>query len=251
MKFAANIYPFGDREEEDLAGVLACVSDAGYEGVEVFTDRHPANRTAAELRSMIGDAGLELSSAYTGPPLLQADAIDATVDYLGELGARDVVLAILPPYDSLPALYDVLAAMAEKVTAAGMVLHHHNHAVELKPVEGTDTLLLDDLMENVPGMSFLVCVYYLANADFDPVPFLEPRKDRIGMIHLKDYATDRSGDPADVGCGVLDFGPIMQFAAAEGHEWLVLENHAPKAGPDESVRISLENARRIWAETIG
>ena len=39
---------------------------------------------------------------------------------------------------------------------------------------------------------------------------------------------------ADIGCGTIDFPPVMQFALGNEFDVLVLESHMPQTTPEES-----------------
>jgi hypothetical protein len=68
------------------------------------------------------------------------------------------------------------------------------------------------------------------------------------IIHLKDMAADGSEAFAEVGTGLIDFVPILEWGEANGIEWYAVEQDVCPGDPMDSLRISLNNLNRLADE---
>jgi sugar phosphate isomerase/epimerase len=81
-------------------------------------------------------------------------------------------------------------------------------------------------------------------AGVDPVQFLEAQRERIGYIHLKDYArqpdtNDRAGLIwRELGNGVMDWQAVLPVLPTLDVEWALVEQDRTDREPGESLQIS-------------
>src|SRR5699024_5933538 len=74
---------------------------------------------------------------------------------------------------------------AHKLADEGIELYYHTHHIEFQRFDGK--FLLDIMKENTTKLGFELDVHWIHRAGVDPVDFIKQYKDRVALIHLKDY----------------------------------------------------------------
>lgn len=216
------LYTLREEAKADLAGVIRRLGEIGYAGVEPagFHDRTPA-----EFRALVDDAGLAISGAHVPVPL--GDAANKILDGQEELGNRDLVVAFLPPdrftdAGAVRKCADELNRANELVRARGMTLGYHNHYWEFESQidgESAHALLFRLLDEHVFAE---VDTYWAKVGGVDPVATVAALGARARFLHIKDGpADDPQADMTAVGQGAVDVPAII--AANDAVEWQVVE----------------------------
>ena len=93
--------------------------------------------------------------------------------------------------------------IAEKLAAAGMTFNYHNHDFEFKKLPDADCNIMDILLaETDPAcFHFIPDVAWIHFAGYDPVAVLGRMKDRVKVLHFKDYVIDEAGERKFVSLG--------------------------------------------------
>jgi sugar phosphate isomerase/epimerase len=217
------LYMLNKELEADFQGTLNQVAAIGYREVELAGFH---NRTGAELRKALDEAGLtcpsvhiQMTSLFPGMPSLADPA--AIIEIMQVLGAKQLVVpAFTLPERFLPRLRDPalmrdmrrLGAAAWEIGLAmtaedwkdfarslnekgrlfaksGLRIGYHNHNVELAPLAGGGTPLEVLIRETDPALvSFELDVGWAASAGIDAAAFLNRYASRINQLHLKDTA---------------------------------------------------------------
>ncbi len=247
MKISANLFAFKEREFSEFPGICRALQTSGFHGIEIRN--HAGHDTPQHLREVAGDHDLTIVSAYLEYACFKPDKMDETLAFQRAAGPAYLALSAYPFGESPDP--DVFIAdfrrMTRAATDAGFIFLFHNHERELVTRDAAGRWLLHHLLEEVPGLRLELDVYYLAKTGIAPRQFLEENGDRIGLLHLKDLAGDAEQSTADIGEGVIDFAPILEFAEAQGHRWIVLENHRPQGPPEDSLDTCIKNLRRFAA----
>ena len=114
----------------------------------------------------------------------------------------------------------------EKIRAAGLRFAYHNHAFEFEDLGGTNAYEI--LINEMPGLFFIVDTYWLLYAGQDIEKTIERLKDRIVSVHFKDMLSEPKGPICPCGDGVIDFAPILALCDRLGiPEALVEQDNAP------------------------
>jgi sugar phosphate isomerase/epimerase len=66
-------------------------------------------------------------------------------------------------------------------------------------------------------------VSWIKKAGRDPLNFIQTYANRMPIIHLKDMAKDEKQSFAEIGTGLIDFAPILQWGEQNGIEWYAVE----------------------------
>lgn len=104
--------------------------------------------------------------------------------------------------------------MAHAFAKEGIQLCYHNHHVEFEKYDGE--YLIDIMRDNTTQLAFELDVHWIQRGGENPVQVVQRFKDRIGLLHLKDYRVGRlvvdSDDFKDMGKFMNKFTNIIEFA---------------------------------------
>ena len=239
------MYTLRDEAAKDFVGTLRKVADIGYEGVQLSGPTEGIS--AREIRALLDDLGLQAPSG--GSPL---EALEADLD-----GAIEYALELRVPYIRIPFLrQDVrdsadawkrtaqrMTEMGEEIAKHGMTLCYHNHSFEFERFDGKYGI---DILYEESDPRYVhaeIDTYWVRHGGEDPAEYLRRLANRVPLVHLKDMEED--GSFGEVGEGVMEWEPIFAAAEASGAKWYIVEQDTCKRPPLESVRISLENLRKM------
>jgi sugar phosphate isomerase/epimerase len=238
FKIALQLYSLREQCGADLDNVLARVAEAGYDGVETHM---LYDMPARELRLKFDKYGLSCPSMHVGWDQFKND-LDGVISDAAALGASFIIIPILRPVTDKASDVRELAGFVKENTArvagSGLKWLFHNHSNEFAILDsGKD--FFDELLENTePGQIDLqVDTYWTEKAGVPVKAFIERVKPRIKCFHLKDHR--------EIGAGDIDFPLVLNAARELGHEWLVVEQEEFDLDPFESIRISVENVKRM------
>jgi sugar phosphate isomerase/epimerase len=228
----------------DIAASLKKVRAIGYEAVQV-SGMGPIDE--AELVKMLKEEGLTLCATHE-PSNVILDETDKVIERLYKLDCKYTAY----PYpvgvdfanqEQVDTLIRKLNAAGEKMAREGQVLTYHNHAHEFHRFQGKPLL---DYIYAKSDPRFLqgeIDTYWVQAGGGDPVEWCAKLKNRLPLLHLKDYGVGADGKPffAEIGEGNLDFPAIIQAAEASGTEWFIVEQDRCPGDEFESLAISFRN----------
>lgn len=222
------LYSIRDFMEKDFMGSLEKVAEIGYDCVEFAGF---GGYKADELRAKLDSLGLKCVCTHTGVNEMQADNIDATVDYIAALGAKYCALPSLPEeYRATSPMFaekiEIVKNACAKFAAKGIQLLYHNHDFEYTMVG--DKFALDILYETVPGLMPEFDTCWVKFAGQCPVDYLKKYAGRTPVVHLKDFICkemrNRDGfEFRPVGEGCQDIPSIISAALEGGAKAFVVE----------------------------
>lgn len=132
---------------------------------------------------------------------------------------------IVSPWTNVPEnieqakiICDYHNAVGQKVREAGMKYGYHTHSHEFDKINGTDTLWIDYMMENIApeNMFWQMDVYWAVMAGKSPVEQIKKYPGRFTLLHIKDlYELGQSG--------MVDLAPIFALADQAGMNGFVVE----------------------------
>jgi len=242
---ACQLIVFGERPRTDLPGVLRAIAQAGYDG---FEGGGPGALSAAQMKALLEELGLQLAGVHSGYDGLQD--LDATLSYMDALDCRLLMCSGvgdtkrgLAAYESAA---DVFNRVGRRCQERGIRFCYHNHSWEFQTYDGVRAL--DRLYELTDPRCVHLCVdvYWVAHGGADPAAFLQQHLDRIGTVHFKDMGED--GSFAEIGQGTLDFSAMMEVLSTKPDlEWIVVEQDRTRRTPEESIALS----RQYMREELG
>lgn len=236
----------------DLPALLKQIRGIGYEEVETAGDlyQHPA----AELRSMILDAGLSVPSGH-----FDYKTFPDRLTYAKQLGVKWAVCPSIPQSSSLESFHIAAKQFNEWAKLAkdqGMGFAYHNHDAEFRDLGGKTGY--DVLIEETdPALVFFeVDCYWVAQAGIDPLQLMHKLRQRVRLLHLKDRkpgfppSFDTGASSAhftEVGSGTLAWKPILESARKLGVEYYFVEQDKTDGPPLESIATSYKYLRTLLA----
>lgn len=219
---SVQLYSLRKEAELDFVGVLKRVAAIGYKGVE------PAgfwNLTPKELKKIVTDLGMEISSSHS--PWVKPDNLNQVIEVAGELGI-DLVACGFGPDDfknleAIKATAEKVNGMQEKLAQAGLTLFQHNHYWEFERLNGR--IMYDIYAELCPKVKFELDTYWAANFGKENAPEqVKKFKDRCVLLHIKDGMFDKENNVmVAVGSGKNDIKGIVAAADEKVTRWLVVE----------------------------
>ncbi len=220
----------GEELNNDRWGTLKKLAEAGYQGLEGAALVEESLDATHENRKRLNDLGLEsvaLSCKHFNPELL-----DGVIEQAQAIGAKYIV-TYWGPTDSEEQLEKdagALETMAKRCQDAGLTYCYHNHSHEFANLFGPKATkyALEILMEHAPSAAIELDVAWCHFGGADPVMFLRQYGQRIPIIHVKDFYDDNiCGRFTAVGTGVVDCMACIEAAAAQGTQWMVVEQDKP------------------------
>lgn len=218
---SVQLYTVREALQEDLAGSLQRLADAGFTQVEPF---------AFDQFDGLGDA---LAAAGLSAPTTHAhylgeapEAIAAVFDKAAVLGIQTVIDPHVPAdrWQSAESIDETAAQLNEAAAIAaerGVTVGYHNHAHELESeIDGRTALeYFADKLD--PAVVLEVDTYWVVVGGHDPVALLKRLGDRVVALHIKDGpGTTETKDQVAVGSGSL---PIADIIAAAPDALRVIE----------------------------
>lgn len=233
---SVQLYSLREEAKNDLVGVLKQVAAMGYQGVE-FAGLH--GHSPAEIRKVLDDLGLKVSSAHAGLPT--AENKNKIVDDALTLGYSWHICGRPPAgyatlEDTLRSA-DQFATATELLKDTGLKFAIHNHDFEFnKEFEGKTPHRI--VMEKVPGLCAQLDTYWIKTAGVDPVQVISEYGDRVRLLHIKDGPCERGPAMTAVGDGIMVWEPIVEAAEKADVEWFIVEIDNCDTDMTEAVRRS-------------
>jgi inosose dehydratase len=223
------------------------IAAAGYHGVEMF-DGNLADYADKpdELSGILNDAGVTLTSVYTGANFIYADIlpdelhrINRAAELAATFGAERLVVGggarraagtTDEDYHRLGNALDQVTDIAENF---GLTASYHPHLSTI--VESPDEL---ERLMPLTRIGFCPDTAHLAAGGADPAAVIRKYPERIRHVHLKDLRKDPFAF-LPLGQGELDFPDIIQAIKESGYDsWLMVELDEYDGDPRAAAEIS-------------
>ncbi len=227
----------------DYAATLKRVREIGYPAIQISG---VGPLPVSELRAVAENEGLTICATHEpGGTIL--DEPRKVVDRLAALGCKYTAYPFPGGVDfndraAVEALTGRLDAAGAVLREAGQVLAYHNHALEFVHMDGKPVLETIYNRTNPANLQGEIDTYWVQAGGGNPVEWCARLKNRLPLLHLKDYGIGADGKPyfAEIGSGNLDFKAIIAAAEASGCEWFIVEQDTCPGDPFDSVRKSFD-----------
>lgn len=128
----------------------------------------------------------------------------------------------------------------------GMTFNYHNHDFEFSKLEDSDKNMMDLLLEesNPELFNFIPDVAWIHYAGYDPVDVLEKMKNRVKVLHFKDYIITDDGVRkfVSLGQGLVDLKSCYKAAAELNIPYIMYEQDCDWINGD-----AFEATAQSWA----
>lgn len=239
---AAQLYTIREftQTPESIATSFEKLAKIGYRAVQLSA-MDPIG--ADEVKKMAADNGLTICATHANGDDLRT-APDKVVDELRALDCQYTAYPFpknvdLGSVESVDTLIADLDKATRVLAAAGQVLTYHNHQTEFRKLEG------ETVMDRIYRKSCIqgeIDTYWVQFGGESPVEWCKKLRDRIPLLHLKDYKITDDGSAAfcEIGAGTLDFSAIIREAEASGCKWFIVEQDTCPGDPFDSLKQSYD-----------
>ncbi|MBS4195921.1 sugar phosphate isomerase/epimerase family protein [Lederbergia citri] len=252
------------------------VHELGYQSVEV-SQIPMTKENVKELKRASDDFNIDIT-AISAPlePMMPGqqqenltDDFEKIVSDCRALDCQFIRIGMLPftimgDKEKIMNFIQSAEEMAHKLQEYDIELYYHTHHIEFQRYDGK--FLLDLMKENTIKLGFELDVHWIHRAGVDPVDFIKQYKDRVKLIHLKDY---RIGDLhltdedfkdmknfffkftnliefAEVGAGNLNMKAIIEASIIAGAKhFLVEQDDTYGRDPFDCLRDSANNLKEM------
>jgi sugar phosphate isomerase/epimerase len=253
LPIGLQLYSVRELLPKDFDGTLHQLRAAGYTVVEAAGY---FNKTAAEFRRSLDQAGLRCVSAHY-PLATLRQQLDQLIEYGHTLGLEYMICSSAAGVHRNPSakgeltlddwryVADEFNRIGEKVKATGMTFGMHNHIPEFGTENGV--VFYDELLR-LTDPKFVVfemdCGWVTA-AGHNPVDYLSKSPQRFPLLHVKDMARGPNGKYHSVvlGHGVVDYRPILR--AATGLKYYFIEQEEFSGDPITELREDAQYMRNL------
>jgi sugar phosphate isomerase/epimerase len=223
MPIGCQTWPVRERIAKDFPGTIKQVAQAGFQTIELCSPAGYADSgfaglakyTGAELRRILGDAGVTCVSSHFGIQELREDQ-EGRIAWAKDVGLTQMMVPSLdgpknPTMDDVKRAADEYNKMGERSAKAGIQQGLHNEEFECTTVDGKRTydVLLKLLDPRLVKFQFQVSTISLG---FDAAEYLTKYPGRFISMHVQGWS-GKTKKVMPVGQDTLDWKNI--FAAAK------------------------------------
>jgi sugar phosphate isomerase/epimerase len=226
MPIGCQTYPVRAMIAKDFPGTLKQLADAGFQAIELCSPVGYAGSgfgglakyKGAELRKIIGDAGLQCESSHFDIKELRENQA-GRIAWAKDLGLTQMLVPSLdgprnPTMDDVKRAAGEYNKIGEKAAQAGIQQGLHNEGFELSMVDGKRTYdLLLELLDPKLVMFQFQCS--TISRGYDAAEYFTKYPGRFVSMHVQDWSPATRKQMA-VGQGTLDWTRIFTAAKTGG-----------------------------------
>ena len=236
---------FGQRNDNDIEGVLRDVKAAGFlafEGGNLF-------KSYGEdvTRRLLDETGLRVSGAHFGyGTFVDAGELDGHIAYAQAVGLKRFMCSGVAEnsVEGYKKSAQVFMEAGRKLADAGLSFNYHNHDWEFADLSGATGMEILAQETDPALVKFNIDVFWLHYAGQNPSEFITRHADRAGYFHFKDgreikpLLGKRHAEFTELGRGDVDLKAAYKTALQVGAEWLVYEQDSTNLSPLEAATVS-------------
>ena len=211
---------------QDFPGTVKQLADAGFQRIELCSPVGYAESgfgviakyKGAELKKILGDAGIKCESSHFDMKELRANQADR-IAWAKDVGLTQMLVPSLggprmPTMDDVKRIADEYNKMGDKAAQAGIRQGLHNENFELTTIDGKRTydILLDLLDPKLVKFQFQVSTI---SRGYDAAEYFMKYPGRFVSMHVQDWSSETKKTMA-VGQGTLDWKKIFTAARTGG-----------------------------------
>jgi len=252
------------------------IYELGYRAVEV-SQIPMTSENVADLKKASQDFDIEIA-ALSAPlePMMPgmpgetlANDFDKIVQDCKTLDCSFLRIGMLPlnimgDKDKIMEFIAKAEEMAHRLADQGIELYYHTHHVEFQKFDGV--YLLDLIKNNTTKLGFELDIHWIQRAGENPVDIITQYKDRISLLHLKDYRIGQLDvneedfkdmskffhkffnliEFAEVGEGNMNIPAVIDAGLASGAKYFLVEQDDTYGrDPFDCLEISAQNLRKL------
>lgn len=282
IKVGLQLYSVRNALAQNPYKTLEEIAKIGYKYIEAANHHADSDDgvgfglSAKEMKKVLDDNQMKIVGCHINP--LNVDRMPAILEYHQELGNKQVGCDIeFFPYmdmDYLKRRCEFFNEIGRKCKEYGLRYYYHNHYQEFQKFG--ESTVYDIIMANTdPEYVFVeMDIYWIMRGGYDPIDYINKYKDRIILIHQKDFpanapqplvmyegvirpdgnitrdvfgATKYPACFTEVGTGILPIQKIIHtLETVPGLEYLLLEqDFTSKCSELESIRLSMDAFKEL------
>tara|TARA_R100000027_G_scaffold6505_2_gene5140 strand:+ start:6372 stop:7148 length:777 start_codon:yes stop_codon:yes gene_type:complete len=251
-QIAVQMYTLRDftNSVEDFTETCRKIAEIGYQAVQISAVDFSVISTE-QVKSICAEHGLTICATHAPSPQV-IDEPEKVVEDLAALGTKATAYPFPAGIDfgseeSIATLIKKLDHSGKVLADAGMVLTYHNHAQEFRKLGG-EVILERIYNETDPkNLQGEIDTYWVQVGGADPVAWCRNLKNRLPLLHLKDYRINEENKPefAEIGQGNLNFPAIIEAAEQSGCEWFIVEQDRCNGDPFECLKTSFDYLKTL------
>ena len=269
-----NLYGLGKKGGAGFEDIVPTLSEYGFGSVEPLVllacdsdlaaaDPHfppaiwPQEALLSRSLALKEQYGMSIHSCHLGCPPWE-DFSGKTRDMIQILQSTDVrcfvVSRMLSSVEACKRDSEIFARTAEAIRPYGGVLCYHNHERELRRdmFLGREQTLLDIFLTLCPDVMLEPDLGWVRYAGEDEVAFLHEHRQRIALLHLKDFkrgfsAARREADNVAIGDGVLRLPEILSLSRELGlADALIIDQDHSAGDMLDDLKRGIENLNAVF-----
>jgi sugar phosphate isomerase/epimerase len=228
MPIGCQTWPVRGMIAKDFPGTIKQLAEAGFQSIELCSPVGYADSgfaglgkyTGAELRRILGDAGVTCVSSHFDITELRENQ-EGRIAWAKDVGLTQMIVPSLdgprnPTMDDVKRAADEYSRMGERAAKAGIVQGLHNENFELSMVEGQRTydLLFKFLDPKAVKFQFQVST---VSQGYDAAEYFTKYPGRFVSMHVQGWSA-KTRKMTPVGQGTLDWKKIFTAAKTGGIE---------------------------------
>ncbi|MFF2091243.1 sugar phosphate isomerase/epimerase family protein [Paenibacillus sp. NPDC058174] len=241
ISVALGLYSVYKEFQRDLESTLRRVKAIGYDGVEFYG---PFSYEPEKIKALLEEIGLVNCGWHTEWKLLQADTIEATLDYHARAGTTRIIIPALGgPWEighkqsedcaevwvQYAARINELAKLTEE---RNFRIGYHTHAHEFDTHFGelTPWSILSEHTDS--GVILELDTGNCIEAEADPAQVIGDHPGRVELVHCKPFS-HKLGHETFIGSAAddNDWPSILEACIRSGTEWLIVEHESETEYP--------------------
>ena len=231
------LFSINDAMTKDPLGTLKEVAAMGYENFEIY-GFDPDKLTyygikAAEFKKVLDDMGLTVTSGHYGLSEFMDDPegmkryVDQCIKGAKALNSPYITWPWMPPearnLEGFKKLPDVLNAIGEQVTAAGLGFTYHNPGFEFEDFGGINGYDIVTQQTDPELVKLQIDMYWVEHSSpVSTIELIARDPSRFVMWHIKDMHKE-SRDYTELGNGSIDYHELLSKVNKEGLEHYYIE----------------------------
>jgi sugar phosphate isomerase/epimerase len=245
MRIGVQMYTIREflKTPQDIKQSLKRIKEMGFDLVQL-SGLGPCDTN--ELTGMLNETGIEACGTHSPwDRVADPKELDKLIDEHKKLGCSQIGIGIKPniypdTYEGYTDFIKKLNEICEQVTGAGLGFGYHNHELEFMRFNGK--CAIDRLIEECPKLEFTLDVFWVQAGGKDPCEYIDKLKNRIRILHLKDYRVNgRQRQYAEIGEGNLDWPGIFSRCNQYNIPYAVIEQDADfLKDPFDSLALSMD-----------
>ncbi len=241
MILGAQLYTVREftQDEASFDDAMARIAAIGYTAVQVSA---VGPIPVARIRARCDKYNLRIAVTHTDPQRIRTQT-DQVIAEHQVLGAHHIGIGSMPPMyrgdaTGVDRFIRDFTPAAERIAAAGLKLHYHNHDFEFARPDGQ--LLLQRIADGFAAdrLGFILDTFWVQAGGGDPAWWIRHLSGRVEVVHLKDMAYDEGRVMTPVGEGNMNFAAILDACRDAGTEWLMVEQDTCVGSPFDCLQSS-------------